>query len=67
MSDFHKLGKAVINSERVLCLQEAEHPNSMEPAIEITYDTGQIVYVEDKEPSQTIARYLEPPSSEGTM
>ena len=45
------LGKALINMDHLLCLQPAEPPNK---AIIATFDTGQVVVVEDDDPSTTI-------------
>jgi hypothetical protein len=60
---FRKLGDAVVNSDRVLCIQTLRHPGDKEYAIGVTYDTGQMVVIEDAKPSETISRYLDSPSA----
>ena len=62
---FKKLGNAVVNSDRVLCIQTLQHPGDKAYAIGVTYDTGQTVVIEDTEPSEAISRYLDSPPVEG--
>jgi len=49
--DFKLLGKAMINMDHLLCLQPAEQPNK---AIIATFNTGQVVAMEDTDPPTTI-------------
>jgi hypothetical protein len=55
---FIKLGDAAVNLDRVLCIQP-EGMTGDKDALAVTYDTGQVVYISDKEPSATLKSYFE--------
>ncbi len=65
---FTKLGDSVVNPDRVLCIQIGGGEGH-EDKLAVTYDTGQVVFIPDKEPMATLKSYLEslsPESEPGT-
>jgi hypothetical protein len=54
---FMLVGKALVDVDRVLCVQKADIQNN-ENAITITFDTGQAVVIEDDNPVVTIKDLL---------
>jgi|GEM_PF-6388801 len=65
---FIRLGNAVVNSDHILCVQLGGL-EGYEDKLTVTYDTGQVVFIPDKEPAATLKGYLEsvsPESEPGT-
>lgn len=63
MNNLKELGKALVSADRILCLQTLSAPGGKEYAVEVTFDTGQVVTIEDSDPAAAISRYSESSSS----